>query len=108
MGIPWRKKILGESIQETIVRELQEELGIFVKVGSKLLSFEHEYSHKKLSFNVYFCDLISGEPKPLSSQKLLWVSPKKLIEFPFPAANTKIISALHKFLCNEKKTKIKQ
>ena len=100
---PGGKKFLGESIQETIVRELKEELGIIVKVGAKLLSFEHVYTHKRLSFDVYFCDLISGEPKPLSSQKLLWVSPERLFEFPFPAANTKIISELHKHLSANKK-----
>jgi len=96
---PGGKKIPNESIEKTIERELQEELGIVVKVGEKLLSFEHSYTHKKLYFTVYICEWISGEPKPLASQKLLWVSPDKLFDFPFPAANTKIISELHKHLC---------
>ena len=92
------KKTSDESIEETIERELKEELGIVVKVGAKLLSFEHAYTHKKLYFTVHICEWISGEPKPLASQKLLWVSPEKLFDFPFPAANTKIISELHKHL----------
>tara|TARA_B100000902_G_C26707125_1_gene620077 strand:- start:177 stop:602 length:426 start_codon:yes stop_codon:yes gene_type:complete len=96
---PGGKKNSEESIEKTIERELKEELGIFVRVGEKLLSFEHSYTHKKLCFTVHFCELISGEPKPLASQKLLWVSPEKLLDFPFPAANTKIISELHKHLC---------
>jgi len=96
---PGGKKKPNESIEKTIQRELEEELGIVVKVGGKLLSFEHSYTHKKLYFTVHFCELIIGEPKPLASQKLLWVSPHKLFNFPFPAANTKIISALHKHLC---------
>ena len=50
-------------------------------------------------FTVHFCEWITGEPKPLASQKLLWVSPEKLTDFPFPAANTNIISELHKHLC---------
>ena len=95
---PGGKKKPGESIEKTIERELKEELGIGVKVGEKLLSFEHSYSHKKLYFTVHICEWISGEPKPLASQKLLWVSPNKLFNFPFPAANTKIISELHKHL----------
>ena len=96
---PGGKKNSDESIKNTIERELKEELGILVKVGAKLLSFEHEYTHKKLYFTVHICEWISGEPKPLASQKLLWVSPEKLLDFPFPAANTKIISELHKHLC---------
>ena len=96
---PGGKKIPNESIEKTIERELKEELGIVVNVGEKLLSFEHAYTHKKLYFTVHICAWISGQPKPLASQKLLWVSPDSLFDFPFPAANTKIISELHKHLC---------
>ena len=95
---PGGKKKSDESIEKTIERELQEELDIFVKVGLKLLSFEHTYTNKKLYFTVHMCEWISGEPKPLASQKLSWVSPEKLFDFPFPAANTKIISELHEYL----------
>ena len=95
---PGGKKTSDESIEKTIERELIEELGIVVKVGAKLLSFEHTYTHKKLYFTVHFCEWISGEPKPLVSQRLLWVSPERLYEFPFPAANAKIISELQKHL----------
>ena len=95
---PGGKKNAYESIEKTIERELKEEVGIFVKVGEKLLSFEHAYTHNKLYFTVHICEWISGEPKPLASQKLLWVSPEKLFDFSFPAANTKIISELHKHL----------
>ena len=99
LEFPGGKKIPNESIETTIERELKEELGIVVNVGEKLLSFEHAYTHKKLYFTVHICAWISGQPKPLASQKLLWVSPDRLFDFPFPAANTKIISELHKHLC---------
>lgn len=100
---PGGKKTPEESIENTIVRELKEEVGIVVKVAKKLTSFEHSYSHKRLHFNVHICEWISGDPKPLASQKLLWVPPEKLFDFPFPAANTKIISELHKHLSIENK-----
>ena len=96
---PGGKKNYDESIEKTIERELKEELGILVKVGEKLLSFEHAYTHNRLYFTIHICEWISGDPKPLASQKFLWVSPDKLFDFPFPAANIKIISELHKHLC---------
>ena len=95
---PGGKKTFDESIEETIEREIREEVGIVVKTGAKLLSFEHSYSHKKIHFTVHLCEWKSGEPKPLASQKLLWVAPEKLVDFPFPAANSKIISELYKHL----------
>lgn len=99
---PGGKKESDETIEKTIQREIKEELGIHIQVLEKLLSFQHSYSHKTLHFIVHICKLKSGKPKPLASQKLLWVEPKRLFDFPFPAANTKIISALHKHLAIEK------
>jgi len=95
---PGGKKNADESIEMTIQRELKEEIGIVVKVGAKLLSFDHSYSHKKINFTVHLCEWKSGQPQPLVSQKLLWISPEKLLDFPFPAANSKIISELYKYL----------
>ena len=95
---PGGKKNTDESIKDTIEREIKEELGIVVKAGAKLLSFEHSYSHKKIYFTVHICEWKSGEPQALASQNLLWVSPEKLFDFPFPAANKKIISELFKHL----------
>ena len=95
---PGGKKKSNETIEKTIEREIREEVGIEVKIGEQLLSFEHSYSHKKFYFIVHLCEWKAGKPIPLASQKLLWVAPNRLFDFPFPAANTKIISELHKYL----------
>ena len=95
---PGGKKEANESIEETVKREIKEEIGIDIYIGEELISFEHLYSHKKLYFTVFLCEYLSGKPRPLASQKLIWVNPNRLFEFPFPAANTKIIFALLKHL----------
>ena len=95
---PGGKQEQGELIVETISRELREELAIEVAVGEELISVEHAYSHKKLRFVVHLCQWISGEPQPLASQQVRWVSPQCLADYPFPAANAKIIAALLKDL----------
>ena len=43
---------------------------------------------------VHLCDWVSGQPQPLASQQVRWVRPEDLANYPFPAANTKIIAAL--------------
>ena len=95
---PGGKKKFDENITKTIEREINEEIGIEVNIGEKLVSFDHSYTHKRLSFTVHICEWRSGEPKALASQKILWVAPERLFEFPFPAANAKIISELQKYL----------
>tara|TARA_X000000950_G_scaffold273212_1_gene356770 strand:+ start:142 stop:558 length:417 start_codon:yes stop_codon:yes gene_type:complete len=84
----------GETIETCIARELQEELGIAVTVGAELITVDHAYSHKKLRFVVHLCTWVSGDPQPLASQQVRWVRPEELKNFPFPAANARIIEAL--------------
>ena len=84
----------GETLPECILREIKEELDIEVEVGSHLITIDHAYSHFRVTLNVYHCHYISGEPKPLESQEIRWVSLDELDELPFPKANLKIIEAL--------------
>ena len=91
---PGGKQEPGEAIEVTISRELQEELAIEVQVGEELIRLDHAYSHKRLRFVVHLCQWRSGEPQPWASQQVRWVKPQQLSEFPFPAANARIIAAL--------------
>ena len=91
---PGGKQEPGEPIETTIRRELREELAIEAEVTEELVVVEHAYSHKRLRFVVHLCQWLSGEPQPLASQQVRWVSPADLDAYPFPAANTRIIEAL--------------
>jgi len=91
---PGGKQEPDEEITDTIRRELREELAIEVSVDDKLITVDHAYSHKKLRFEVHLCRWVSGDPKPLASQQVRWVKPGDLVDYPFPAANGRIITAL--------------
>ena len=91
---PGGKQEPGEPIEATIARELREELAIEVEVGDELISLEHAYSHRKLRFVVHLCRWLSGDPQPLACQQARWVQPAELVNYPFPAANARIIAAL--------------
>ncbi|MBW0167153.1 MAG: A/G-specific adenine glycosylase [Vulcanococcus sp.] len=95
---PGGKQEPGEAIEATIRRELEEELAIAVEVGEELITLEHAYSHKRLRFVVHLCRWLSGDPQPLAAQQVRWVEPSRLEEFPFPAANARIIAALQQRL----------
>ncbi len=102
---PGGKQEAGETIEATIARELKEELAIEVQVGEQLIALDHAYSHKKLRFVVHICRWIAGEPKPLASQQVRWVKPQGLSEYPFPAANARMIAALINHLRTDKFSK---
>ena len=91
---PGGKQEPDETIEACIVRELREELAIDVVVEDHLITVDHAYSHKKLRFVVHLCTWLSGDPQPLASQQVRWVQPQSLGDYPFPAANARIIEAL--------------
>ena len=91
---PGGKQEPGESVEDCIARELQEEVGIAVRVREELITVDHAYSHKKLRFVVHLCELVSGVPQPLASQQVRWVKTGELKDFAFPAANARMIEAL--------------
>jgi A/G-specific adenine glycosylase len=95
---PGGKQEPGEAIEATIARELREELAIEVAVGDALIQVDHAYSHKRLRFEVHCCRWLSGEPQSLACQQWRWVDPSQLGDYPFPAANARIIAALQAHL----------
>ena len=99
---PGGKKEDGESIQTTVIREIQEELGIQVEIKEKLIEFEYSYTDKNICFSVYFCKLIDGTPKPFESLQIKWVDPNDLVDYDFPDANKLIIAELNNYLVVDK------
>lgn len=84
----------GETIEECIQREIAEELGIEIAVGEHLITVDHAYSHFRVTLHVHHCQYVGGEPQPIECEEVRWVTLGELDQFPFPAANIKIISAL--------------
>ncbi|HEY9621351.1 MAG TPA: A/G-specific adenine glycosylase [Crinalium sp.] len=86
----------GETVEECIAREIQEELGIEVKVGDRLITIDHAYSHFRVTLNVHHCYHVSGEPQPIECDEVRWVTLDEINDYPFPKANGQIIEALLK------------
>jgi A/G-specific adenine glycosylase len=84
----------GETVQDCIKREIQEELAIDIAVGEHLISVDHAYSHFKVSLQVHHCQYLGGEPQPIECDEIRWVTLDQLDQFPFPKANSVIIEAL--------------
>ncbi|GAB4433166.1 MAG: A/G-specific adenine glycosylase [Cyanobacteria bacterium J069] len=84
----------GETVEDCIRREIQEELGIEIEVGDRLITIDHAYTHFRVTLNVYHCRYLSGDPQPIECDEVRWVTVAELDQFPFPKANLQIIEAI--------------
>ncbi len=86
----------NEGVEECVSREIKEELGIEIEVGTRLITIEHAYTHFKVTLNVFNCKHLSGEPQPLESDEVKWVTLDEIDQYPFPKANSQIIDAIRR------------
>lgn len=86
----------GETPEETLVRELKEELGIDTQVAclAPLTFASHSYDDFHLLMPLYVCRRFTGIPQPLEAQALKWVKPNKLRDYPMPPADAPLIPFL--------------
>jgi 8-oxo-dGTP diphosphatase len=84
----------GETVEECIKREINEELGILIEVGKHLITIDHTYTHLRVTLTVHHCRHLTGVPQPLECDEIRWVSLDELDRFAFPQANIQIITAL--------------
>jgi 8-oxo-dGTP diphosphatase len=86
----------GERPEETLIRELKEELAIIVTEPclAPLTFASHAYPEFHLLMPLFVCRRWQGTPTPQEGQVLKWVRPNQLREYPMPPADLPLISHL--------------
>jgi len=93
---PGGKVEAGERPEETLIRELHEELGLVVKEAclAPLTFASHTYEAFHLLMPLFVCRRWEGFATPREGQQLAWVRPNKLRDYPMPPADIPLISHL--------------
>ena len=71
---PGGKMEPGETPEQALVRELQEELDVKVNVGEKICTVEYDYPKFHLTMHCFYCTLAAGcKPKLLEHEDAKWL-----------------------------------
>ena len=97
---PGGKVEAGERPEETLIRELKEELGIAVKEAclAPLTFASHTYPEFHLLMPLYVCRKWSGIPAAREGQRFAWVRPARLGDYPMPPADKPLVAMLRDLL----------
>jgi 8-oxo-dGTP diphosphatase len=97
---PGGKIEAGETPEQSLIRELEEELGIVVKEAclAPLTFASHGYADFHLLMPLYVCRRWDGTVTAREGQGLAWVRPNRLRDFPMPPADLPLVAHLTSLL----------
>ncbi|HEU4538636.1 MAG TPA: (deoxy)nucleoside triphosphate pyrophosphohydrolase [Polyangiaceae bacterium] len=97
---PGGKVAPGESPQAALIRELNEEIGVRVRVGRPLDVTHHAYADREVLLLFFSVEREAGSPAPraLDVADLAWVGPEGLAELSFPPADEGVLDAVRALL----------
>jgi 8-oxo-dGTP diphosphatase len=94
---PGGKVEAGESAEQSLIRELQEELGLQIKKLLPAWQLEHVYPHAHVRLLFYWVTGWKGCLQALESQQLLWVQTQDAWPYPVLPATVPLLEAIRNY-----------
>lgn len=91
---PGGKLEANESVEQALIREFKEEVGIEIQSSEKFMQIEHDYPDRKVRLYVHTVDKFAGVARSQEGQAIKWVSVSELDKLDFLQGNQTMIDAL--------------
>jgi len=88
---PGGKIEAGETEEQCIIREIQEELGVTIRVWSRLSPISHDYPQKKIRLIPLLCEITCGEVECHEHEACRWFSINEFQLFNWSEADLEVI-----------------
>lgn len=86
----------GETPQQALAREIQEELETKIKVGDLIETIEYDYPDFHLSMDCFWCEVLEGQLVLLEAQDSKWLSKDELDTVDWLPADMSLINSICK------------
>lgn len=93
-----------ETPQDALVREIAEELGVEIEVGSALTSVVHHYKDISIELFPFLTKLKKGTVNLTEHIAYCWASPEELKELDWASADVPVVTEVTEILSQEKIT----
>lgn len=93
---PGGKLKVGESPEQSLLREIKEELDIRIRVEQELSSVTHRYNSNYIKLIPFICSIVSGEIDLSEHRAFRWVETAKLGELDWLEADVAVVDLFRK------------
>lgn len=84
----------GETKEEALIRECQEELAVTISVGEIFMDVVHEYPDLTVHLTLFRATIKEGIPQQLEHNDIRWITPKEISEYEFCPADKEILEKI--------------
>ena len=99
-GLLWEfvggKVELGETKEQALIRECQEELAVTLKVGEVFMDVVHEYPVLTVHLTLFHARIAEGVPQKLEHNDICWITVEEIDSYVFCPADEEILNRLKK------------
>jgi len=88
----------GETLQEALKREIEEELETEIEVGDYLTTIEYDYPKFHLSMKCYWAKIVEGKPVLLEHEAAKWLTKDTIDSVDWLPADLTIIGKVKEYL----------
>lgn len=84
----------GETLEEALIRECREEIGVTVKVGDIFMEVDHEYPDITIHLTLFNAEIAEGTPEMLEHNDIRCITPEEIPQYRFCPADDAILEKI--------------
>ena len=91
----------GETKEQALIRECQEELAVTLSTGDVFMDVVHEYPDLIVHLTLFNAAILEGIPKKLEHNDIKWITPSENSNYEFCPADVEILKKITEVFRND-------